>query len=269
MLRDPARVAVTPQASTVETRRAARHPRRARRRSRHLLAELLKSEPVDRALVFTRTKHGADKVVRGLQKAGISAEAIHGNKSQNQRERVLAAFRDGKLRTLVATDIAARGIDVDGVSHVINYDLPNIPESYVHRIGRTARAGAEGIAISFCDHEEAPFLRDIERLIRMSIPSTNRRTGGRPNPAPQAAEARHGGRPQRGNHQNRGNGGGRGGGFGRNGNNGHRSHSNGNGHQGRPSQNGHQAGRSQAPRQEAIVRGAKRHRKCYIPSAPE
>ena len=102
-------------------------------------------------LVFTRTKHGADKVVRGLTKAGIAAEAIHGNKSQNQRERVLAAFRDGRLRTLVATDIAARGIDVDGVSHVVNYDLPNIPESYVHRIGRTARAGAEGIAISFCD----------------------------------------------------------------------------------------------------------------------
>ena len=119
-----------------------------------LLAEVLKTETIDRVLVFTRTKHGADKVVRGLEKAGHSAEAIHGNKSQNQRERVLAAFRDGKLRTLIATDIAARGIDVDGVSHVVNYDLPNIPESYVHRIGRTARAGADGIAISFCDHEE-------------------------------------------------------------------------------------------------------------------
>ena len=124
---------------------------------------MLKSEPVDRVLVFTRTKHGADKVVRGLQKSGFAAEAIHGNKSQNQRERVLADFRNGTLRMLIATDIAARGIDVDGVSHVINYDLPNMPESYVHRIGRTARAGAEGIAISFCDYEEAPFLRDIER----------------------------------------------------------------------------------------------------------
>ena len=242
MLRDPARVAVTPQATTVErieqrvilTDKAAKPA---------LLAELLKSEPVERVLVFTRTKHGADKVVRSLEKAGFLAEAIHGNKSQNQRERVLADFRSGKLRTLIATDIAARGIDVDGVSHVFNYDLPNIPESYVHRIGRTARAGADGIAISFCDHEEAAFLRDIERMIRMSIPSTNRRTGGRPNPVPQQAEARHGGRPHnRGNHQQRGHGGG----HGRPGNNGHRSKG-GNGHQGRPSQHGHQA----APRQEA------------------
>ena len=242
MLRNPARVAVTPQASTVErveqrvilTDKAAKPG---------LLAELLKSEPVDRVLVFTRTKHGADKVVRGLQKAGFLAEAIHGNKSQNQRERVLAAFRNGKLRTLIATDIAARGIDVDGVSHVFNYDLPNIPESYVHRIGRTARAGADGVAISFCDHEEAPFLRDIERLIRMAIPSTNRRNGGRPNaPAPQHAEHRNGGRPQRG-HRQRGNGGG----SGRPGNNGHRSHNGGNGHHARPSQNGHHA----APRQDA------------------
>ena len=123
-------------------------------------------------LVFTRTKHGADKVVRGLNKDGISAEAIHGNKSQNQRERVLKDFRDGRVRTLVATDIAARGIDVDGISHVINFDLPNIPESYVHRIGRTARAGADGIAISLCSHDELPFLRDIEKLIRMAIPAT-------------------------------------------------------------------------------------------------
>ena len=245
MLRDPARVAVTPQASTVEkvqqrvilTEKASKPA---------LLAELLKSEQVDRVLVFTRTKHGADKVVRALQKAGLASEAIHGNKSQSQRERVLAAFRDGKLRTLIATDIAARGIDVDGVSHVFNYDLPNIPESYVHRIGRTARAGADGIAISFCDHEEAPFLRDIERLIRMVIPSTNRRTGGRPNPAPQQAEARQGGRPHRGNQQ-RGNGGG----HSRNDKNGQRSRNGGNGHQSRPSQNGHHAGRAQAPRHEA------------------
>src|ERR1700682_553540 len=126
-------------------------------------------------LVFTRTKHGADKVVRSLNHAGISAEAIHGNKSQNQRERVLAGFKNGKIRTLVATDIAARGIDVPGISHVINYDMPNVPESYVHRIGRTARAGAEGVAISFCDAEERPFLRDIEKLIRMSIAATDRR----------------------------------------------------------------------------------------------
>ncbi len=176
MLRDPARVAVTPQATTVE-RIAQRVIHTDKSAKQALLAELLKSEQIDRVLVFTRTKHGADKVVRGLQKAGFTAEAIHGNKSQNQRERVLAAFRDGSMRTLVATDIAARGIDVDGVSHVFNYDLPNVPESYVHRIGRTARAGADGTAISFCDHEERAYLRDIERLIRMSIPATDRRSG--------------------------------------------------------------------------------------------
>ncbi len=181
MLKNPQKVAVTPESTTVE---------RIEQRVIHLdhaaksdvLSEILRAEPVNRALVFTRTKHGADKVVRALNKSGIAAEAIHGNKSQNQRERVLAAFRDGRVRTLVATDIAARGIDVDGVSHVINYDLPNIPESYVHRIGRTARAGAEGVAISFCSRDEAPFLRDIERLIRITIPSTDRRTDHRTQP---------------------------------------------------------------------------------------
>jgi ATP-dependent RNA helicase RhlE len=183
MLRNPAKVAVTPGGSTVE-RVAQRiiHTDRAAKPS--LLIETLKAETVDRALVFTRTKHGADKVARSLAKGGIAAEAIHGNKSQNRRERVLADFRAGRVRTLVATDIAARGIDVDGISHVINYDLPNIPESYVHRIGRTARAGATGVAISFCDAEEAAFLRDIEKLIRMAIPATGGRAAARP--APQA-----------------------------------------------------------------------------------
>ena len=191
MLKDPPKVAVTPEATTVE---------RIDQRVIHLdagakpevLSEILRAEKVNRALVFTRTKHGADKVVRSLNKSGIAAEAIHGNKSQNQRERVLAAFREGRVRTLVATDIAARGIDVDGVSHVINYDLPNIPESYVHRIGRTARAGADGIAISFCSRDEAPFLRDIERLIRITIPSTDRRTDRRTPPVqPARQNARH------------------------------------------------------------------------------
>ncbi len=178
MLRDPVRVAVTPVASTAE--RVAQqiiHVDRAAKPS--VLAELLRREPIDRALIFTRTKHGADKVARHLEKAGISAQAIHGNKSQNQRDRVLTAFRDGRVRTLVATDIAARGIDVEGISHVVNYDLPNVPESYVHRIGRTARAGASGSAISFCDAEEIPYLRAIEKLIRMAIPATDRRTGRR------------------------------------------------------------------------------------------
>jgi len=242
MLRDPARVAVTPQASTVD-RVEQRVILTEKASKASLLVEVLKTEKTDRVLVFTRTKHGADKVVRGLQKAGHAAEAIHGNKSQSQRERVLAAFRDGKLRTLIATDIAARGIDVDGVSHVVNYDLPNIPESYVHRIGRTARAGAEGVAISFCDHEERAYLRDIERLIRMTIPLTDRRTG-KPagHPAPQQAETRHGGRPQRGNRQR-----GHGGGHGRPGNNGHRSHSGSKGHHGRPNRNGQHTATPQEP----------------------
>jgi ATP-dependent RNA helicase RhlE len=181
MLRDPVRVAVTPAATTVErTEQRVVHVDRAGKPA--LLAEILRQESVRRTLVFTRTKRGADKVVRALTKAGLAAEAIHGNKSQNQRERVLAAFRAGRVRTLIATDIAARGIDVDGISHVVNYDLPNIPESYVHRIGRTARAGADGVAISFCDVDERAFLRDIEKLIRMSIPATDRRSDRRSPP---------------------------------------------------------------------------------------
>src|SRR6185312_8780748 len=173
MLKDPAKVSVTPAATTVEriTQRVVHIDRVGKAK---MLTEILRQEPVDRVLVFTRTKHGADKVVRGLNNDGISADAIHGNKSQNQRERVLANFRSGRVRTLVATDIAARGIDVEGVSHVINFDLPNIPESYVHRIGRTARAGAEGIAISLCSHDERAFLRDIERTTRQTIPASDR-----------------------------------------------------------------------------------------------
>jgi superfamily II DNA/RNA helicase len=165
---------VAPAASTVERveQRVIRVDRGAKPAT---LVDVLQRETVDRALIFTRTKHGADKVVRGLVRAGIAAEAIHGNKSQGQRERVLAAFRKGEIRTLVATDIAARGIDVDGISHVVNFDLPNIPETYVHRIGRTARAGAEGVAISLCDADEVAFLRDIEKLIRISIPVSDQR----------------------------------------------------------------------------------------------
>src|SRR6202051_3468175 len=177
MLRDPAKVAVVPVATTVETveQRVIRVDRATKSA---ILIDVLRQETIDRALVFTRTKHGADKVVRSLVRAGIAAEAIHGNKSQGQRERVLAAFRKGEVRTLVATDIAARGIDVDGISHVVNYDLPNVPETYVHRIGRTARAGATGIAISLCDGEEVAYLRDIERLIRITLPKEDRRTPG-------------------------------------------------------------------------------------------
>jgi ATP-dependent RNA helicase RhlE len=188
MLRNPVRVAVTPAASTVErVEQRIIHVDRAAKPA--LLAEVLRAEPIERVLIFTRTKHGADKVVRSLAKAGLEAAAIHGNKSQGQRERVLAAFRTGSVRTLIATDIAARGIDVEGISHVVNYDLPNIPESYVHRIGRTARAGADGVAISFCDAEERAYLRDIEKLIRMSIPSTDRRSVRRDAPSAHDAAA--------------------------------------------------------------------------------
>jgi superfamily II DNA/RNA helicase len=190
MLRDPARVAVTPAATTVEriTQRIIQVDHSAKP---SMLAQLLKQEEVGRALIFTRTKHGADKVVKGLERAGISADAIHGNKSQNHRERVLAAFRSGEIRTLVATDIAARGIDVDGISHVVNFDLPNIPETYVHRIGRTARAGADGVAISLvAGGEELAYLRDIEKLIRIALPREDRRTPGHREAAPAPSQHR-------------------------------------------------------------------------------
>jgi superfamily II DNA/RNA helicase len=190
MLRDPARVAVTPVASTVEriTQRIIQVDHSAKPA---LLAQLLKQEQVNRALIFTRTKHGADKVVKGLARAGITADAIHGNKSQNNRERVLAAFRTGEIRTLVATDIAARGIDVDGISHVVNFDLPNVPETYVHRIGRTARAGADGVAISLvAGGEEMAYLRDIEKLIRIALPREDRRTPGHRDVAPAPSQHR-------------------------------------------------------------------------------
>ncbi|WP_027530210.1 DEAD/DEAH box helicase [Bradyrhizobium sp. WSM3983] len=199
MLRDPARVAVTPVSSTAEriNQRIIQVDFSAKAT---FLTKLLKDEPINRALVFTRTKHGADKVVKTLERAGIAASAIHGNKSQNHRERTLAQFRSGEIRTLVATDIAARGIDVDGITHVINYDLPNVPETYVHRIGRTARAGAEGTAISLvAGGEELSYLRDIEKLIRVALPREDLRTdaGRRDAGAPpaQQRQGRPGGRP--------------------------------------------------------------------------
>ncbi|MBV7257761.1 DEAD/DEAH box helicase [Pacificimonas sp. WHA3] len=167
-LTNPKKVAVTPVATTAE-----RIEQRAvlvnGKEKQALLTVTLERENIERALVFTRTKHGADRVVRHLLAANVKAAAIHGNKSQAQRERALEAFREGKCRVLVATDIAARGIDVDGISHVINFEIPNVPEQYVHRIGRTARAGAEGLAISFVAKDERPYLRDIERLTRQKV----------------------------------------------------------------------------------------------------
>ena len=170
-LNDPVKIVVTPPATTVERVDQAVTFVPSERK-RELLATLLSASHFERVLVFTRTKHGADKVVRHLLQAGIDVAAIHGNKSQPQRERALAGFRAGRTRVLVATDIASRGIDVEGVSHVVNFELPNVPEDYVHRIGRTARAGAAGSAISFCSDEERPYLRDIERLTRLPLTVT-------------------------------------------------------------------------------------------------
>ena len=169
MLRDPLRIDITPPATTVELIEQSILLVEKRDKTK-LLAEVLRDPAIERVLVFTRTKHGADRVVKVLRRDGETAEAIHGNKAQRARERALEGFRDGRVRVLVATDIAARGIDVREITHVINYDLPNIPESYVHRIGRTARAGRKGIAISFCDTDERAFLRDIEKLIQQEIP---------------------------------------------------------------------------------------------------
>jgi ATP-dependent RNA helicase RhlE len=181
LLRDPARVAVAPVAAVADrvTQRVI-HVETAHKLS--LLVELLGDPSMSRALVFTRTKRRADRVARHLDGARIGVAAIHGGKSQPQRERALEAFRDSKVRVLVATDIAARGIDIDRVTHVVNYELPDVPEAYVHRIGRTARAGAAGIAISLCDVEERGQLRDIERLTRQAIPAEDRRqrTGAGP-----------------------------------------------------------------------------------------
>jgi ATP-dependent RNA helicase RhlE len=136
---------------------------------RALLGQVLRDPAMKRVMVFTRTKHGANRVAEQLDRSGVRAAAIHGNKSQSARQKALSSFKDGHIRVLVATDIAARGVDIDGVTHVINFELPNEPESYVHRIGRTARAGASGVALSFCDPEERGALRGIERLTRVPI----------------------------------------------------------------------------------------------------
>ncbi|HVW63012.1 MAG TPA: DEAD/DEAH box helicase [Puia sp.] len=169
ILTNPVKVEVTPVSSTAETIQQSIYFV-DRKDKRSLLLHVLKTQPITTALVFTRTKHGADKVAQGLTRAGIRAEAIHGNKSQNARQRALLNFKSRQTRILVATDIAARGIDIDELTHVINFELPNVPETYVHRIGRTGRAGASGIALSFCDAEEKEFLRDIEKLIGLKVP---------------------------------------------------------------------------------------------------
>ncbi len=188
-LNNPREISVTPVSKPIERiAQSVRHMSKGDKRD--ALVNILKGDTVERAIVFTRTKHGANKVAQHLEKFGISAGAIHGNKSQNQRERTLADFRKGSVPVLVATDIAARGIDVDGVSHVVNFELPNVPEVYVHRIGRTARAGNSGIAISLCDETERAYLRDIERLTGLKVPIDGEGPQG-PDQAPEPQGARN------------------------------------------------------------------------------
>uniref|UniRef100_UPI003783940F DEAD/DEAH box helicase n=1 Tax=Phenylobacterium sp. TaxID=1871053 RepID=UPI003783940F len=171
---NPLKVSVTPAATTVE-RINQRVLFVEQQRKRALLAELFDDAGFKRVIVFTRTKRGADRVARSLEQVGVEAASIHGDKSQGQRERALAEFKAGRVRALVATDIAARGIDIDAVSHVVQFELPNVPEAYVHRIGRTARAGADGSAVAFCADDERGLLKDIEKVTRQRIPSFDRR----------------------------------------------------------------------------------------------
>lgn len=171
ILKNPAEVKVTPVSSTAKTVKQSVYFV-DKKQKKNLLTHILKDTRISRSLVFTRTKHGADKLVKELYKTGINAAAIHGNKSQNARQKALSDFKSNNIRVLVATDIAARGIDIDELPYVINYELPNVPETYVHRIGRTGRAGSEGTAISFCDMEEVTDLKNIQKLIGFKVPVT-------------------------------------------------------------------------------------------------
>ena len=209
ILKNPEKVEVTPESTTADTiEQTLFYVEKENKRS--LLAHILADKSIETALVFTRTKHGADKVVKDLVRIGIKAEAIHGNKSQNARQRALSNFKSRETRILVATDIAARGIDVDEMTHVINYELPNVPETYVHRIGRTGRAGASGIAFSFCDNDETAELRDIHKMLGRNIqldsnhPYHTTFTGFNRTPQPQKSRSgRSQGQGNRGNNNNR------------------------------------------------------------------
>jgi ATP-dependent RNA helicase RhlE len=174
ILKDATQVRVAPPSTTVErVEQRVIHVEAARKRD--LLLDLISPRDVSRAIVFTRTKRGADRLAKFLAAAGLDVAAIHGDKTQGQRERALASFKSGRAKALIATDVAARGIDIEAISHVINFELPHVPEAYVHRIGRTARAGSEGVAITLCDRAEAGLLRDIEKLTRLTIPAEDRR----------------------------------------------------------------------------------------------
>ncbi|MBL7952444.1 MAG: DEAD/DEAH box helicase [Flavobacteriales bacterium] len=207
ILTDPIKVEVAPVSSTADTiDQSIFFVDRTDKNK--LLLSLLEGDTIREALIFTRTKHGANKVAKVLTQAGHASEAIHGNKSQSARQNALKGFKEGKLRALVATDIAARGIDIDGLTHVINFDLPNVPETYVHRIGRTGRAGASGKALSFCDHEEKEYLRDITRLIKRDIPVVAEHpfvmVGGPKKAEPEVREPRQPRGPGRGGRQGQG-----------------------------------------------------------------
>jgi ATP-dependent RNA helicase RhlE len=222
---NPLKVSVAPQATTVEkVNQRVLFVEQPRKRA--LLSELFDDASFKRVIVFTRTKRGADRVARGLEQVGVEAAAIHGDKSQGQRERALAQFKAGEVRALVATDIAARGIDIDAVSHVVQYELPNVPEAYVHRIGRTARAGADGSAVAFCADDERNLLKDIEKVTRQRIPSFDRRNdrhlgaataampdpGGKPDRADTRGTQAHRGQHAQKRNRNHAAGGGNGGG---------------------------------------------------------
>jgi ATP-dependent RNA helicase RhlE len=192
MLDNPARVSVAPAATTADKiDQRVMFVEHAKKRA--MLSEVLRDKSMARVLIFTRTKHGANRVAEHLDRGGVPAAAIHGNKSQGARQKALDGFKAGQVRVLVATDIASRGIDVDGITHVINFELPNVPESYVHRIGRTARAGAAGVALSFCDPSERTFLREIESLTRERLQVVGQQPVASPvpdRPRPPAPERR-------------------------------------------------------------------------------
>jgi ATP-dependent RNA helicase RhlE len=204
ILHNPVKIEVTPESKTVETIRQGLYFV-DKGNKKNLLIDVLQDDDIKSALVFTRTKHGANKVVKLLNGSNIQAEAIHGNKSQAARQKALGNFKDQRTRVLVATDIAARGIDVDELQYVINYEIPNIPETYVHRIGRTGRAGADGTAISFCDAQEKAYLRDIEKLIGKKIPVVDEHefplVDHNP-PVPEKQQSRKPNRNQRGRRKN-------------------------------------------------------------------
>jgi ATP-dependent RNA helicase RhlE len=248
---NPLKVSVTPAATTVE-RINQRVLFVEQSRKRALLAELFDDAGFKRVIVFTRTKRGADRVARSLEQVGVEAASIHGDKSQGQRERALADFKAGKVRALVATDIAARGIDIDAVSHVVQFELPNVPEAYVHRIGRTARAGADGSAVAFCADDERNLLKDIEKVTRQRIPSFDRRndrqlgaaTAAMPEPA--GVKPERPAQPHRGEHKakrNRNHGGG--------GKSGHR-------HEGAPARSGGGNGGGERPAARPAFKGPQR-----------